>query len=453
MSLLLLVFLPLGVAGPVYLLRRYWSAAVAASLATILALIAICGRAQLGEPAYLLGRELVLDDLHRFLLILFYVLSSLMILYAWREPQGWAFCPSLLAIMGLLSGAMMIQTFLIAVLLLEMAGLIFVFVIHGRRPAPTGAVVSYLVALVVAAPCLLILPWLAESYTLHPEDLLLIRFTVIAVSIGFGILLAAAPFHSWLPGVVEGAPPMAGALLICIFSQVHLALLIGVLRDNLWLTTDSPMLLVITACGLLTSLVGGLFAFAQRQPGRLLAYAAISDMGFVLVALGTGSALGVTSAVAHSVTRSLTVLLVAMSLGAVRTHVRRETGSSLREALRWAPGGILGYIAGGLALGGFPLFNGFATRWLVYRSLTEQDALFLGVLVLSGVGVVLGYLRSLSMMLQPSPEMSEDREPLPVTVLILSLVGLCLLLGLLPGLLVTPLHDMLLASGLVNAGL
>ena len=176
-------------------------------------------------------------------------------------------------------------------------------------------------------------------------------------------------------------------------------------------------------------------------------------MGFVLVALGTGSALGVTSAVAHSVTRSLTVLLVAMSLGAVRTHVRRETGSSLREALRWAPGGILGYIAGGLALGGFPLFNGFATRWLIYRSLTEQDALFLGVLVLSGVGVVLGYVRSLSMMLQPSPEMSEDREPLPVTVLILSLVGLCLLLGLLPGLLVTPLHDMLLASGIVNAGL
>jgi len=453
MNLLLLIFLPLVVAGPAYLLRRYWMVAVAVSVATILALIGICFRAPVGEPAYVLGRELILNDLHRLLLLLFYVLAGLMILYAWQEPQGWAFCPCLLAILGLLSGAMMIQTFLIAVLLLEMAGLIFVFVIHGRRPAPTGAAVSYLVPLVIAAPCLLVLPWLAESYTLHPEDLLLIRFTVIAASIGFGILLATAPFHSWLPGVVEGAPPMAGALLICIFSQVHLALLIGVLRDNLWLTTDSPMLSVITASGLLTALVGGLFASAQRQPGRLLAYAAISDMGFVLVGLGTGSAWGVTSAVAHSVTRSLTVLLVAMSLGAVRTHLRRETGSSLQEALRWAPGGILGYIAGGLALGGFPLFNGFATRWLIYRSLAEHDALFLSVLVLSGVGVVLGYLRSLSMMLQPSPEMSEDREPLPVTVLILSLVGLCLLLGLLPGLLVTPLQDMLLGSGLVNAGL
>ena len=123
----------------------------------------------------------------------------------------------------------------------------------------------------------------------------------------------------------------------------------------------------------------------------------------------------------------------------------------MHEALRRAPGGVLGYLAGGLALGGFPLFGGFATRWLIYRSLPEQDALFLGVLVVSGVGVVLGYLRSLSAMLQPSPEVGDDPEPLPVTVLILSLVGLCLLLGLLPGLLVAPLHEILLDSGLVNA--
>jgi hydrogenase-4 component B len=452
MNLLLLIFLPLAVAGPVYVLRRFWTLTVALSVAVVVVLAAGCWGAPLGEPSYVLGRELVLDDLRRFFLLLFYVLTGLMILYSSREPQGGAFCPCLLAILGLLSGAIMINTFLLEVFLLEMAGLIFVFTIHGRRPAPAGAAAGYLVALVVAASCLLLLAWFMESYVLHPDDVLLVRFAVIALSIGFGILLAAAPFHFWLPPVVQEAPPMAGALLFGLFGQTSLALLIAVLHDHTWLATDTPTLSVISTCGLLTAVAGGLLAFAQREPGRLLAYAAISDLGFVLVAIGTGSVAGLTAALAHSVNRCLTVLLVSMSLGALGTGLEQGWGCSLRQALRRAPGGVVGYVVGGLALGGFPLLNGFATRWLVYRSLPEQDALFLGALVLSGVGVVLGYVRSFSALLGGPGSASEGREPLVVTVVILSLVMLCLLLGLLPQLVVTPLHDVLQEITLVGAG-
>jgi formate hydrogenlyase subunit 3/multisubunit Na+/H+ antiporter MnhD subunit len=452
MNLLLLIFLPLAVAGPVYLLRRFWTLAVALSVTVVVALAAICWRTPLGEPSILLGREVVLDDLRRFVLLLFYLLAALMILYAWKEPQGWAFCPCLLAILGLLSGAIMINTFLLAVYLLEIAGLIFVFMIHGNHPAPAGAAVGYLVALVVAAPCLLLLSWFVDSHVLRPDDLLLVRFAVIALSIGFGIFLAAAPFHSWLPAVVQGAPPMAGALLICLFGQTSLALLIVALQGHPWLVIDVPTLSVISACGLLTAVVGGVLAFAQRQPGRLLAYAAISDMGFVLAGIGTGSLPGLTAALAHSANRCLLVLLVAMSMGALGTGLEQGWGCSMRQALRRAPGGVLGYIAGGLALGGFPLLNGFATRWLVYRSLTEQDTLFLGALVISGVGVVLGYVRSVSTLLQGPEHTGEGREPLVVTVVILSLAILCLLLGLVPGLVVTPLQAIVQGITLTGAG-
>jgi formate hydrogenlyase subunit 3/multisubunit Na+/H+ antiporter MnhD subunit len=441
MSLILLVFVPLVVAGPVYFLRRYWTMTVCLCLVTIVGLIGVCARAPLGVPAYLLGRELVLDELNRFLLLLLFCIAALMILYAWQIPQGWAFCPSLLAILGLLSGAMMIRTFLIAVLLLEVAGLIFVFMIHGRRPAAVGTALGYLVTLVIAAPCLLLVAWLAESYTLHPENLLLVRFTVISVSIGFGILLAAVPLHSWLPSVVEGVPSMVGALLICLFSMVSLALLIGVLNDTSWLMAESPILSVISMAGLLTAFVGGLLAFAQRHPGRLLAYGAIADMGFVLVALGTGSAGGVTGALAHVANRGLVVLVVAMSLGSLRNHWSGGSTSTLREALPWVPGGLVGYLCGGLALGGFPLFGSFASRWLVYRSLPTRDPIWLGMLLLSGVFVVLGYIRSLSRMLEGSGGMEPRREPLPLTLLILCLAGVCLVLGLFPGLLARPLES------------
>lgn len=450
MSLLLLIFLPLVVAGPVYFLRRYWTTTVCVCLVTIVGLIGVCSGAPLGEPAYLLGRELVLDDLSRFVLILCFFLAGLMILYAWQIPQGWAFCPSLLAILGLLSGVVMIRTFLIAVLLLEMAGLLFVFMIHGRRPAAAGTAMGHLVALVIAAPCLLLVTWLADSYALHPEDLLLVRFTVIGVSIGFGILLAAVPLHSWLPSLIEDVPSMVGALLICVFGQISLALLIHVLNENPWLVVDSPILSVISISGLLTALVGGLLAFAQHRPGRLLAYAAIADMGFVLVALGTGSLAGVTGALAHAANRALVVLLVAMSLGSLRSYLGGGSVSSLRGALRRMPGGVTGYVLGGLALGGFPLFGSFASRWLVYRALALRDPVWLCTLLFSGLCVVLGYIRSLAGMVQGSGGVEVRREPLPVTLLILGLAGVSLVLGLFPGLLAAPLERVVQGMTLIS---
>jgi formate hydrogenlyase subunit 3/multisubunit Na+/H+ antiporter MnhD subunit len=445
MSLLLLIFLPLIMAAPVYLLRRYWTVTAALSLITILALAVVCIQYSEAEPAYLLGRQLVLGDLRRFLLGFFFGLAGFMVLYTWREPQGWAFLPSLLGILGLVSGALMIETFLIAVLLMEMAGLIFVFMIHGRRPTPAATGLGYVIPLVVATPCLLLAAWLVESYTLEPGNVLLIRFSVIAMSVGFGILLAVAPFHSWLPPVAGDAPPMAAAVLICILSQAHLALLIGLLGDNPWLVSGSPILSLITLSGLLTALVGGVLAFAQRQPGRLLGYAAVADMGFVLVALGAGSPLGTTAALAQAVNRSLVVLLIAMSLGSFHEQRGGLDGErpTLSEQLSGGWAGKVGYVAGGLAIGGFPFLSGFATRWLVFRSLVGHDGLFLVILVCSGVGVILGYMRSFRIVLRASNHEGERDRPLVAAVLIVALAVVCVLLGLFPGLLVTPLQELL----------
>jgi formate hydrogenlyase subunit 3/multisubunit Na+/H+ antiporter MnhD subunit len=444
MSLIFLIVIPFVAAVPVYFLRGYRAVAAFVSLGTTLLLVGFCSRAPLNEPAYILGRELVLDDLNRFLLIFILGLAAVIVLYSWPASQGREFFPLLLLILGLLSAAIMIRNFLIAVLLLEIAGLVFVFMIYGERPVAVGTALGYLVPLVVAIACLLPVSWLIDSHALHPENQLSIRFTVI--------LLAAVPLHSWLPAVAEEAPSMASATLLCIFNLVTLGLLLGLLNSHLWLTADSDALSVISVAGLLTALGGGVLAFAQPRPARLLGYAAISDMGFVLVGLGTGSLTGVTGGLAHAISRSLSVLLVAMSVRALRTSLTSGSVSTLREGLRRTPGSIVGYIIGGLALGGFPLSNGFATRWLIYRSLPGDDRVYLWALLLAGSGVVLGFLRSLFLMLRPSPGLKTEREPLTVTVVTLSLALLCLVIGLAPGLIADPLANMVESMIFIGGG-
>jgi len=143
---------------------------------------------------------------------------------------------------------------------------------------------------------------------------------------------------------------------------------------------------------------------------------------------------------------------VAISLGTLRRYLSEGSVSTLREALRRTPGSIVGYIIGGLALGGFPLSNGFATRWLIYRALPSDGPVYLWALLLAGGGVVLGYLRSLSLMLKPSPELKAEREPLLVTVMTLSLALLCLLIGLAPGLIVDPILNMVEGMAFISGG-
>ncbi len=146
------------------------------------------------------------------------------------------------------------------------------------------------------------------------------------------------------------------------------------------------------------------------------------------------------------------MLLVATSLGTLRTYASKGSISTLREAFRRTPGSIAAYIIGGLALGGFPLSSAFATRWLIYRSLPGSPSFYAWALLLSGCGVVLGYLKSLFLMLKPSPESQSEGEPRPVTVMMLCLILLCLLLALAPRLIVHPLSNMVQGMVFIGAG-
>ena len=108
------------------------------------------------------------------------------------------------------------------------------------------------------------------------------------------------------------------------------------------------------------------------------------------------------------------------------------------RALPWA---TLGYIFGGLTLAGFPL-TGFATRWPIYLALLPHNPLYTLGLILGGLGIAWGYLRSLTPILGRGEIPPGGREPLLVTLMIVTLVGPSLLLGIYPDYLLEPLRNM-----------
>jgi len=108
------------------------------------------------------------------------------------------------------------------------------------------------------------------------------------------------------------------------------------------------------------------------------------------------------------------------------------------RALPWA---TLGYLIGGLTLAGFP-FTGFATRWPIYLALLPHRPLYTFGLILGGLGIAWGYLRSLTPILGGGESPRVDREPLLVALMIVTLVGLSLFLGIYPDYILEPLGNM-----------
>lgn len=114
-----------------------------------------------------------------------------------------------------------------------------------------------------------------------------IQVGVVLILVGFLFKLSAAPFHYWTPDVYEGSSTPVTAFFAIVPKIASFAALYNILSGpfaylpNIW----SPVLLIAAGCSFVVGSVGGLL---QKKLKRLLAYSAINNVGFVLLALSTG---------------------------------------------------------------------------------------------------------------------------------------------------------------------
>lgn len=464
---LFLIVLPLVLATVVFALRRWALIAASLASATVLVMASLClplsldrpalvfgWEVVLGEPMTVLGREFALEPAGCSTLGFIYLIAVVAFFFAWRISQGRLFFPLGLVILSLFGAAVMVRLFLFAVLFLWIASLVAVLIIQGERQGPSlrlgsgqatelraspghGAL-RYLIMVSLAIPPLLIAPWLIELQAVNPDNLALLRYAAVLLAIGFAILLAVVPFHGWVSAVTVDAPPVVAAFVLTVTNAVVLLLMLNLLQYYPWLSEDPQVFSLLRLGGLLTAIVGGLLAFAQRDFGRLLGYAVLSDMGCTLAALGVASPVALTAALLQVTHRSVGLMLTAMGLAVVRHQAGSDSFADSAGVARRLPISTAGLVLGGLSLAGMPLTAGFPSRWAIYRlfsapdTSTELSTSLALALLLSGAGVALGYLRGLSALLGSPIEPQVKREPRIASFIVLAMIVLCLWLGLRP---------------------
>jgi formate hydrogenlyase subunit 3/multisubunit Na+/H+ antiporter MnhD subunit len=445
---ILLLGLLLPVAGITYLVRRWAILAAFVAAATTGVLAFLCLRlpldrsafvlgqeVALGRPVVVLGQTLQLDLAGQSWLAFIFVLATVFYVIALLISQGRSFFPFSLAILALYALSILLHVFSLSILMFTIGATLAIFIIQGGQLISVRGAQRYLLVSLLAAPLLLAAAWMVDPSLSGTQNAEIARRVLLPASLGFGLLLAAFPFGTWMPAVAADAPPIVAAFVFTAGQAVALFLVLVFLRDNPLILSDSAAVAVIQIAGLVMCVSGGIMAAVQHDFGRLFGYAALSDLGVLVLALVVAGSQSVTLALLHAVGRSVSITLMATTLAILRHRAATDGFDGLSGVARRAPLTTLGLMLGGLALAGFPLTAGFPTHWAVYRAVSGEQGLWALLLMGSSAGIIVGLLRGLNAMLAADGREDLARPPKMAWAMVLVLAVLTVVLGLYPQLL------------------
>jgi formate hydrogenlyase subunit 3/multisubunit Na+/H+ antiporter MnhD subunit len=218
---------------------------------------------------------------------------------------------------------------------------------------------------------------------------------------GFSAKAGLVPLHVWLPEAHPAAPSPVSALM----SGVMLKMAVyGILRVSFDLLGQPVWWwgLVPLAVGLFTALYGVIFAAAQTDMKRLLAYSSIENMGILFTGVGlaivfqgvgrpTLAALALVAVLYHALNHAFMKSLLFLGTGAVLHATGERNLGRLGGLIHQMPWVAWLSLIGALAIAGLPPLNGFVSEWLLLQAFlfaNEVPHTFVNMLLPLGAALV-----------------------------------------------------------------
>ncbi|WP_439533423.1 NADH-quinone oxidoreductase subunit 5 family protein [Polymorphobacter sp.] len=265
--------------------------------------------------------------------------------------------------------------------------------------------------------------------------------TIVAAMLLGGALGKSAqlPFHTWLPSAMAGPTPVSALL----HSATMVAAGAYLMTRFAPLMAASPDVMAAMAIGgAATAAFGAFTALFQTDVKRLLAFSSISQIGFMLLALGVGAP---AAAIAHFVAHALFKSLLFLAAGDMAHSAGDDTSiAAMRGAARRRPLSFAAFAAGAASLAGLPLVTAgwWSKEEILNAALTAGPlgTLLWAAALLSAVLTATYAFRPVFTALQPGAPDPHPEPTGPATAIPLCLLGFGALAG---GLLVGPIIHLL----------
>ena len=227
-----------------------------------------------------------------------------------------------------------------------------------------------------------ILDVLSKAYTIPAASLSLIAFSFL---IAAAAKSAQFPFHTWLPDAMEAPTPVSALIHAATMVNAGIYLLARFYPAFEGVPGWKMSVLLV---GLISALIAALSALVATDLKRVLAYSTVSQLGYMVYAIGAGSVLAAQfHLLSHAVFKALMFLAAGSVIHGVSTRDMHRMGGLGKKM----PFVRNVFIVGGLALAGVPILNGFWSKELILEVGLEHSPLWAYVLMLLGAGLTAFY--------------------------------------------------------------
>ncbi|MDQ0394399.1 hydrogenase 4 subunit B [Labrys monachus] len=288
--------------------------------------------------------------------------------------------------------------------------------------------------------------------------------------LGAGSKAGLVPLHVWLPLAHPAAPSHVSALMSGVMTKVAVYGFIRVVFDLLgppsWWSG-----VVVLFFGGLTAVLGILHALMEKDLKRLLAYSTIENIGIIFVSLGLAlafganamgwaAALALTAALFHVLNHAFFKSLLFFGAGAVLTATGERDMEKLGGLIHRMPLTSFVFLVGCVAISALPPFNGFVSEWLAFQAVLQspdlpQWALKVmvpavgGLLALSAALAAACFVKAFGITFLGRPrsaavERAQEVDRCSLAAMFI-LASLCLLAGILPGVVIDGLAPVTLS--------
>jgi hydrogenase-4 component B len=237
--------------------------------------------------------------------------------------------------------------------------------------------------------------WAAKG--VHANELAGILFLLAVV--GFGTKAGFMPFHVWLPEAHPAAPSHVSAVMSGVMIKTGIY---GLLRAFTFL--GAPQLWWgwgLIGIGLTSGVLGVLFALAQHDLKRLLAYHSVENIGIITLGLGVGLlgmsaglpvliVLGFGGALLHVVNHALFKGLLFLGAGAVLHGTGTREIDHLGGLLKRMPWTAVTFLIGAVAISGLPPLNGFVSEFLIFLGAFKGGVSTVGAIAVPLLALIAG---------------------------------------------------------------
>ena len=224
------------------------------------------------------------------------------------------------------------------------------------------------------------------------SQLFFIYSAIILMIAGFAIKTGVVPFHSWLPDAHQSANTAVSVLLSGVVIKV--AGVYGFIVLTKLFSNLPAMNMTLAVMGTISIIIGALFALRQNHFKRIVAYSSVSQMGYILLGLSTGSILGLLGAVFHVFNHATFKSTLFTNAAALHeqtgTYDVNELGGLENKM------GVTGFssLAAFMSTAGIPPFAGFWSKLLIMMALWNSGfQLFAAIALFASIFTAAYFLR------------------------------------------------------------